>query len=208
MVNPAYYGPIPQPIQRPRQPWTHYLPLIVAVIAVIGLAGTLLPMWSLTLQPGDFGFNRYEFDVDSGSVSAQSVGGLVSVSIGFYDWFISAAPVAAVMPIVFALTIALATAQWLSGSGRHLWGAASALSLCSIIVVAATALRPEARHTVTGPLVHALKSNDLAALNQPTPMDVSIGAGFIVSLVALLAIGTLTGWYYYSNASRPPAQTP
>lgn len=69
----------------------------MGAFAIIGLAATLLPMWSVTLDPADYGFNRYDFDVDEGFV-VDSIRGSASIDIGFYDWIMSAAPVAAVMP--------------------------------------------------------------------------------------------------------------
>lgn len=98
MVNPAYYSPPPPGYPPPqRVQWGSYVPFLVGAFAIIGLAATLLPMWSVTLDPADYGFNRYDFDVDEGFV-VDSIRGSASIDIGFYDWIMSAAPVAAVMP--------------------------------------------------------------------------------------------------------------
>ncbi|MCV7044743.1 hypothetical protein H7J08_08645 [Mycobacterium frederiksbergense] len=159
-------------------------------------------MWSLTFRPGDYGFDRSEFDLETGVVDVESIGGVISVDLGFYDWILSAAPVAAVMPLVFALTIAVSLTQVLRSADHRFWGAIAASALCAIVLVVSTAIRPQTRHAVTGPLARELSSDDLATLGQPAPVDVGLGAGFALTIVALIAVGVLGGWQYVITSRR------
>lgn len=195
-MNSPYAGPPPGYTAYGRPHWSRFLPMVTGAVALVGLACSLLPMWSLTLRPGDYGFDRAEIDIETGVLDVDSVGGVVSLDVGFYDWILSAAPVAAIMPIVFALTIAISLTHVLRSADHRFWGAIAASAVCAIALVVATAIRPQTRHAVTGPLARELSSDALATLNQPAPMVVGLGAGFALTIVALIAVGVLSGWVY------------
>lgn len=209
-MNPGYPGPPPgyQPGYHPgyqRRPWTDFLPLIIGAVGIVGLGSTLLPMWTLSLQADDLGIVDYDIDEDGEFVSSPRFDGAASVDIGFYDWILSAAPVAAIMPIVFALAIAVSAAALLCADDRRLWAATSVGALCAVFVVTATAIRPQWRHDVTGPLALELTHTDLRTITEPAPMDVGIGAGVALTLVALIAVGVLAGWQFVVTSRRGTA---
>lgn len=195
-MNTAYPGPQPG-VPAPRRPqWTRYLPLAVGVVGFAGLAGTLLPMWSLTLQPRDIGLHSTNVIVDDDAVTVETVGGAALVEVGFYDWFVSAVPMIGFIPIVFALAIAVSATQPLRSDDRRLWAAISAFALCALVVTAMTSIRPQSRQEVTGPLAGELDQRSFASITDPTPMDVGIEAGFALAIAALIAVCGLSCWQY------------
>jgi hypothetical protein len=175
--------------------WTRYLPFAVGAVAIVGLAATLLPLWSLTLQPADLGLE------DPGG---QSVSGSASVGIGIYDWILSARPVAAAIPVAFALAIAASATQLLRGDDRTLWGAVSAAALSAIAVVVFTAISPETDYAVTGPLALELDTGNRSNLTEPMPAEVGIEAGFALTLTALTVLCALACWQYAMLGRRRP----
>ncbi|WP_131830357.1 hypothetical protein [Mycolicibacterium diernhoferi] len=202
-------GPYPGiPLGQPpstRPDVIRHLPWLVGAISVIGLIGTLFPMWSLNLAPRDFGFERSQLDIDDdGNFTVETISGLATVKFGFYDWILAAAPAAGLIPVVFAVTIATVVAQSLRRGASTMWAAVSAFSLCAIVVVSTTALRPQTRHSITGPLALELDDgNGLTSLNQPPSMDAQIGAGLVIAVVALVAVCGLTGWQYLVDRKQP-----
>ena len=83
--QPQPYGPPPP--QRARFVMSGQMVAIgFGVLALVGLLCTLLPMWTLDVNPADFERNGYGSDGDLAN-------SLVKVHVGFYDWLISAAPV-------------------------------------------------------------------------------------------------------------------
>lgn len=191
--------PAPRGSHWPRR----YLPLVLGIAAFAGLAGTLLPMLTLTVHPGDFGAETTSLDPDFSTELTTAVGGAANLEIGVYDWFLSAAPVAGVIPIVFALAIAASVSQPLRNDDRRMWAAISALAVWALIVVAMTSIRPASRRDVTGPLARRLDHRSLASITQPAPFDVSIGTGFALAVVALIAVCGLSCWQYVMSSRRP-----
>lgn len=180
-----------------------FLPFAVGSVAVIGLVGTLLPMWSLTVQRRELGIDAPRYDVDTGSVVPDgSSGGAAAAHVGVYDWILSGASISGVIPIALALAIAISATQLLRGNDRTLWGAAGASALGALIVVVITAIRPRTEHTVTGPLALELDGGSGRSLNDSVPMDVGIEAGFMLAVAALITICALTGWQYAVTRSR------
>lgn len=200
-MNPTHPGPQLGSATSPRPQWTRYLPSAIGAVAFAGLAGTLLPMWTLTLDPRDIGFNRVSTDIDQGTVFIEEVGGAATVEVGFYDWFLSAAPVAGAIPIALALAIAVSATHPLKSVDRRLWAAISAFALCALILVAMTSLRPQARQEVTGPLARELDQRSFSSITEPTPMDVGVDAGFVLAIAALIAVCALSYWQYVVSSS-------
>lgn len=198
MYNPQPgYGPPPQPYGAQRAPFVLTKQMIAIAFGIVALAGmlcTLLPMWTLTVNPADFQRNRF----DDGDDLANS---LVKIHLGFYDWITKAPPVFALIPLALAVAVAVALIQILGkGADRLMWGASAALALCALVLTASVAIRPSTAVEVTGPLAREFGPRDLS-LNQASSTDVGYGAGLIISLITLVAICGIAAWQYIATAS-------
>lgn len=176
------YGPPPPHGPPPRRaPFVVSGQLVAIAFAVVSLAGllcTLLPMWSLGVDPADFEETSYQSGV-------EVVNGLIKVHVGFYDWIVSAAPALALIPLALAVAVAVALIQIVrKGADREMWGAAASFALCALLLAASVAIRPSSAAEVSGPLAQKLKPRDLP-LNQASGVDVGYGQGLIIAFTAL-----------------------
>jgi hypothetical protein len=184
---PPTYGPPPR-----RAPFVISGQVVAVAFGVVALAGflcTLLPMWTLDVNPADFEGSGSQSRIDV-------VNGLIKIHVGFYDWIIAAAPVLALIPLALAVAVAVAVIQILrKGVDREMWGAAAAFALCALVLAAAVAIRPSSSAEVSGPLAQKLKPHDLP-LNQASGVDVGYGPGLIIALIALVAVCGIAAWQY------------
>jgi hypothetical protein len=168
----------------------------MGAVAVTGLLGTLLPVWSLSMAPADLRPGRRFI---GGDVFGQTV----DVSVGFYTWITSNLPVVAVIPMALAMAAAVAVTQVVSSPSRTLWGATAAVAVCALALAISVAIRPSRASAVTGPLARELRSNDLqSALGQGPDMGIGFGSGLIVALLCLITVLVIAVWQYVI-ASRP-----
>lgn len=160
-----------------------WFPLVFGLVAGAGLLSTLLPMWSVSVHQADL----------EGSEVVRDNGG-INLKLGFYDWVVSGRPVGAVLPLVLALAVAVAVAAALCVPDRIWWGVTAAAGLCAVIVVGATAIRPNSRAELTGRIGERMSPAEAAGIRDPAPMDVDVGAGLVLALLAVAVIGGLAAW--------------
>ncbi len=203
MYNPQPgYGP-PQPYGPPppqRAPFVisgHVIAIAFGVVALAGLLCTLLPMWTLDVNPADFERGRYGSESDL-------AGSLVKVHVGFYDWLISAAPVLAMIPLALAVAVAVAVIQILrKGADREMWGFSAAFAVCALVLAVSVAIRPSSVAEVSGPLARELGPRDL---DQASGVDVGYGPGLIIAVIALVVVCGIAAWQYLATAKAASAQ--
>lgn len=165
-------------------------------MAGLGLLSTLLPMWSLKVHPTAYGRTAEGSD-------GPTAKGDITVHIGFYDWIVSGRPVGAVLPVVLALAAAAAVAALLAGPDRQLWAIVAAAAVCAVIVVVGTAISPDSKGEVTGPVAERMSRSDVATIEHPAPVDVAIGAGAVLAILATAVVGALAAWQYFAARERP-----
>lgn len=179
-----YYGP------PPRKPFVVTPRLTAAVVGIVALAGvlcTLLPLWTLSVNPDDF--RDYGISEPSGSS-----GSLITLHVGFYDWLTSSAPVFAMIPMALAIAFAVAVVQAVRGdTDRTLWGASAAFALCTLVLAVSVAIRPSSAVEVSGQLSRRLTPGDLS-VNQGSSLDVGYGSGLIIAVICLVVVLGLTAW--------------
>ncbi|WP_396898329.1 hypothetical protein [Mycolicibacterium sp.] len=164
---------------------------LVGVVALGGLFATLLPAWSLTVSPNDYGSGSY--DLDEAELELLSAG--IKLHVGFYDWIASSAPAVAAVPMALAVVAAVALTTTLRGPDRTLWGVAAGFALSALVIVLATALRPASRREVTGPLAREFD----AGTGPGSDLGVGVGPGLVVSGIVLLVVCALAGWQYFAT---------
>ena len=203
------HSPGQQPVYpvHTKRPWSYFVPFAIGALALVGLATTALPAWSLSGQASDFGYDKDVItQLESGGVafSTEPLNGMATVHLGLYDWIVSAAPMAAMVPIVFTLALSTSIVQFLSGNDHRLWGSLSAIGVCALVVVIITSLRPVTYYDVSGPLAREMSLSDSSAvLGESSPLEGGIGAGLVIALAALLAVSCLAGWQYVMTSRRP-----
>lgn len=206
----------PAPVARPMPAW---LPAgLMGVVALVGLGCTLLPLWTVALNPADF-------QTQIEGMDEELPDSTIDVTIGFYDWGSASANSAAIALIPIALAVAVAIAVTLAvrapdpvaGASdpsdeaseripaRTLWGAAAATVLSSLVLSLAVVLQPSADVDVTGELGRELSPRDIESVNPGSDLDFGYGAGLIVALVALVGVLGLAGWQYFTSG-RPKRQ--
>lgn len=178
-----------------------WFPAAFGLVAGIGLLSTLLPMWSITVHSNAFRRGRSGTMQNPDGLAADQ--GNIHIHVGFYDWVVSGRPVAAALPAVLALAVAVAMAAWLWPPSRTLWGVTASAAVCAAIVVGATAVRPTSRQEVTGQVAERMSPSQLATIQHPAPMDVGIGAGLVLAILSVAAVGALAAWQYFAVTGRP-----
>jgi len=198
------YGPPPQPYAAQRAPFVLSKQMVAIAFGVVALAGmlcTLLPMWTLTVNPADFQRNRF----DDGDELGNS---LIKIHLGFYDWITKAPPVFALIPLALAVAVAVALIQIIGkGADRLMWGASAVSALFSLVLTASVAIRPSSAAEVTGPLARELGPRDLP-LNQASSTDIGYGPGLIIALITLVAICGIAAWQYVVTSDPADEQSP
>ena len=185
----------------PARPLPAWLPAaLMGVLALVGLGCTLLPLWTMAVNPADF-------RPDLGGIDPDAVDSTLDITVGFYDWGAASANSAAIAMIPIALAVAVAIAVTLAarGSDRTLWGAAAATALSSLVLSIAVVLQPATDIEITGPLGRELRPSDLGSLDAGADLDVGYGAGLIVAVVALVLVLGVATWQYFVSG-RPKRQ--
>jgi hypothetical protein len=192
--QPTPYGPPPQraPFVIPGQ----IVAIAFGVVALAGLLCTLLPMWTLDVNPADFERGRYGSESDLAN-------SLVKIHVGFYDWLISSAPVLAMIPLALAVAVAVAVIQIIrKGADREMWGASAAFAVCALVLAASVAIRPSSAAEVSGPLARELKPREL---DQASGVDVGYGPGLIIAVIALVVVCGIAAWQYIATSKAASA---
>ncbi len=206
MANP--YLPYQQPPPQPRANRSILSWLPAALTAVVGLAGllcTLLPMWTVPVEPSDFQSDlQQELD---GIDPELMMDGVIDIHVGFYDWLISTTPVVFVIPLALAVAVAVAVTQLVRGSDRGLWGGTGALVTVALLLALAVLVQPSAKVAVTGELADQLSERDLNQFDQTSQFDVGYGLGLILAVVALVVVLGLSAWQYFATG-RPAKPQP
>lgn len=203
MVNP-YQQPPPQ--YRARPSVLTWLPAaLMGVVALAGLLCTLLPLWTVPINPADFQSDlQRELD---GLDEEMMMDGIINVDVGFYDWTVSTTPVVFVIPLALAVAAAIAVVQLVRGSDRTLWGAAAAMVVSALLLAVSALISPEASIEVTGPLADELSTGDLDDFSQGSGLDVGFGSGLVIAVIALVLVLGLAVWQYFA-AGRPARPKP
>lgn len=197
------YGPPPRQYAPQRGPFVisgQMVAIAFGVVALAGLLCTLLPVWTLNVNPADFERNR-------SGVGRDAANSLVKIHVGFYDWLISTAPVLAMIPLALAVAAAVALIQiFRKGAEREMWGSSAAFALCALVLAASVAIRPASAAEVSGPLAQRLGPRDLP-LNQASGVDVGYGPGLIIASIALVAVCGIATWQYIVTAKSTDAMS-
>lgn len=183
------------------RPLPAWLPAaLMGAVALVGLGCTLLPMWTLAVNPADF---RSEL----GGIDPDLADSTVDITLGFYDWGAANGNSAAIamIPIALAVAVAIAVTLAVRGSDRTMWGAAAATALSSLVLSLAVVLQPATDLEITGPLGRELSPEDLGSLDTGSDLDVGYGAGLVIALIALVLVLGLAAWQYFASG-RPPRQ--
>jgi hypothetical protein len=183
-----------------------WLPAAIGVVALAGLLSTLLPMWSMGLPSLRGSVVALWFGLGIGGFPKSE--SEIEIHVGFYDWIASGRPVVAVAPLVLALAIAVAVAAVLAGPDRTQWGATAAAAMCALIMLGATAIRPQSARDITGPLADQMSHRDAAMIQNSGQTDVHVGAGLVLALVALALVAGLAGWQYFSVSRQQSTGAP
>ena len=163
---------------------------MVGVVALAGVLCTLLPMWAVDLDPGDYS------GYGVAGVDPELAGSKITLHVGFYDWLTSTAPVLALIPIALAVAVGAAVAQAVRATPeRTIWGAAAAFAFCALVLAASVAVSPSAAVEVTGELSRNMRPGEFT-VDQDSSLDVSYGAGLVISVIALVLVCGIAAWQY------------
>lgn len=199
--GPPPYGPPPGygPTRRSRSISGRPIAVVFGIVALAGVLCTLLPLWTITLNPDDYrGYGVS--DVDD-----EFAGSVITLNVGFYDWLTSSALVLALIPMALAVAVGVAVIQVVRAvPDRNLWGASAAFASCTLVLVASVAVSPSSTLEVTGQLSRELNPRDLT-VNQASSLNAEYGPGLIIAVVALVVVGGLAAWQYVATPSTEEA---
>jgi len=189
----------PPPVAVSSQRW---LPVGIGAVALAGLLSTLLPMWSMSL-PALRG-SLVGLGVGVMSKSANDI----QIHIGFYDWIASGRPACAVAPLALALAVAVAVASVVGEPDRTMWSVAAGASVCALIILAATAIRPQSAREITGPLAAHMSRRDMVAIQNSGHVAANMSAGLVLALVTLAVVAGLAAWQFLAMVRQTPVVGP
>ena len=177
----------------PTTTMTRVIGAAAGLIALLGLAATFLPMWTVAIQSSDMIAGGRELrELGIAPMSAD-----VRLKVGFYDWFVSSQPAVAVLPLALAIAAGICLTALAAGVDRRLWAGAGLTALAALVIVMMTAIQPESRREVTGRLADEI-SLDNSYLNQASQVAVTVGPGLIGAGIAALVVAVLAGWQYFA----------
>lgn len=183
----------PVVVVTPTTTMTRVIGAAAGLIALLGLAATFLPMWTVAIQSSDMIAGGRELrELGIAPMSAD-----VRLKVGFYDWFVSSQPAVAVLPLALAIAAGIGLTALAAGVDRRLWAGAGLTALAALVIVMMTAIQPESRREVTGRLADEI-SLDNSYLNQASQVAVTVGPGLIGAGIAALVVAVLAGWQYFA----------
>ncbi|MCV7081462.1 hypothetical protein H7H37_09390, partial [Mycolicibacterium insubricum] len=124
----------PVVVVTPTTTMTRVIGAAAGLIALLGLAATFLPMWTVAIQSSDMIAGGRELrELGIAPMSAD-----VRLKVGFYDWFVSSQPAVAVLPLALAIAAGIGLTALAAGVDRRLWAGAGLTALAALVIVMMT----------------------------------------------------------------------